>query len=136
MTALLDARPMATAIRAAIAAYEDSLPVYDYGRVPGSDDNAGTLPPIFALLTVERRGNPQLRASARTTRTGWRFTVRVVGRSTLEAEWALAKVAGALNEVVLTVAGEATTPIQFERSQAPELDEGRFSGLSSWTLAI
>lgn len=136
MTALLDARPLTEAIRAAIQYFEDDLPVYDYGRVPGADGNAGTLPNIYALLSVERRGNPQIRASARTTRTGWRFTVRVVGRTTNEARWALAKVAGAVNEAVLVVGDEQTTPIQFERDQAPELDEGRHAALSSWTLAI
>ena len=136
MSALVDARPVVEAIRTAIEAQLGGWQVYDYGQVPGADGNTGTLPNIYALLAVERRGNPQVRASARTTRTGWRFTVRVVGRTVNEARWALAKVAGAVNEAILVVGDEQTTPIQFERDQAPELDEGRYTALSSWTLAI
>ena len=136
MTALLDSRPLTEAIRTAIEAQFGTWQVYDYGQVPGADGNAGTLPDIYALLSVERRGNPQVRASARTTRTGWRFTVRVVGRTVNEARWALAKVAAAVNENQLNVGTDTTTPIQFERDQAPELDEGRYTALSSWTLAI
>lgn len=136
MPALLDARPLTEAIRAAIEADLGGWQVYDYGQVPGADGQPGTLPNIYALLSVERRGNSQIRTVARTTRTGWRFTVRVVGRTVNEARWALAKVAEAVNEVVIVVADEQTTPIQFERDQAPELDEDRYTALSSWTLAL
>lgn len=142
MTALTDSRPLAEALRTTIEAQLGGWQVFDYGRVPGDVNNPDEvernlpMPEIFALLSLERRSNAQTRASARTSRTGWRFTIRVVGSTPNEARWALAKAAAAVNEVRLAVGDATTTPIQFERDQAPELDEGHFSALSSWTFAI
>jgi hypothetical protein len=130
----IDTRDHAVALKTAISSV--AFPLYDYGKVPGADGNEGLLPDIYGLLTVERRGGLPLRRAATTGRTGWRTTVRVVGRTTDEARWALKQVSDALNEQTLTIAGLLTTPIQTESEQAPGPDDGRQSALSSWTYAL
>lgn len=136
MSLVIDARPHAAAVKAAVTAAMAPLwTAYDYGKVPGSDGNAGTLPSIYALVSVERRFNSNLRLSAQASQTGWRVTVRLVGRTIEESRWAMNRAAVALNEARLSVEGRSTSPIQFETDQSPELDGGRYSGLSSWTYA-
>lgn len=133
---VLDARLHAAAVRTAItAALAPSWTAYDYGKVPGADGNTGTLPNIFCLVSVERRFNSNLRLSAQAGTGGWRVSVRCLGRTVDEARWAMDRVTRALNEARLLIDGRATTPIQFESDQAPAFDDGRYSGLSSWTYA-
>lgn len=137
MSTLLDSRLHADAIKDAVSDALGQWVAYDYGEVPGSDGNEGTLPSIFALVTVERRFGGNLRSTARAGNIGWRTTVRVTGRTPDEARWALLRVAEALNEkrlVVLTETGpKPTTPIQFESEQTSEKDDGRYSALVSYT---
>lgn len=133
MTALVDSRPLTEAVRAAVETALGAWQVYDYGQVPGADNNAGPMPAIYGLLSVERTPGSERRMSGQHNVSGWRIVVRVVGTTVNETRWALNKVAVALNETTLNVGTRSTTPIQFERDQAPELDEGRFSALSSWT---
>ncbi len=135
MSVTIDAREHATALKAAISAQLGPHDVYDYDDVPGSNGNAGQLPPIYVVLSVERRYNPRLRVTARASTSGWRVSARGVGRTVDEARWALFQVATALNEVSLTVDGKPTSPIQFEADQAPALDDKRYSGLSLWTYS-
>jgi hypothetical protein len=137
VTVVLDSRPHATACRTAITAtLAPSWTAYDYGKVPGADGNPGTLPNIYALVSVERRYNPTLRLSAQSGAVGWRVAVRVVGRTVDEARWALSRVADALNEQRLTVGAQTTTPLQFESEQSPEPDDGRFSALTLYTYSL
>lgn len=135
MTTLIDPRAYATAVKAALTATVGANRVYDYDDLPGSNGNAGDLPDIFVLVSIERRYNPNLNLAAMAGSTGWRVAVRSVGRTIDETRWAMFKVATALNEKRLTVAAKSTTPIQFESDQAPELDDGRFAALSLWTFA-
>ena len=131
---VLDERKHVEAIKAALTAALGANRVFDYGTVPGTDGNAGTLPPIFLLLGLERRYVEPTRAG-RTTRSGWRLTVRYVGRTVDEARWAAAKVAEAL-ETRLVVDGVTSTPVTHESTQAIALDDGRFSGWSAFTYAL
>lgn len=134
---IIDARPHAAAVKAAVtAAMAPQWTAYDYGKVPGADGNPGSLPYIYAIVTLERRYNPNLRLSANASSGGWRATVRCVGRTADECRWAMNKAATALNETRLTVDGRTTTPIQFESEQNPEPDDGRLSALSVWTYAL
>lgn len=139
MAVLLDSRAHASAVRTLVSDALGPWDAYYYGKVPGSDGNPGTLPHIFALVSVERRFNPNLRLSANATGVGWRISVRVVGRTVDEARWALMFVTAALNEArlsLLTDSGpRSTTPIQFESEQPPALDDGRYSATSTWTYA-
>lgn len=136
MSLVLDSRPHAAAARQAVTtSLAPDWIAYDYGKVPGSDGNRGALPSIFALVSVERRSNPNLRLSANASQIGWRLSVEVVGRTADEARWALHRVSIALNEVRLLVDGRPSTPIQFESDQPPSRDETRYSASSLWTYA-
>lgn len=109
--------------------------VFDYGKVPGADGNAGTLPPIYLLLNVERRATGVYRAG-RAGVSGWRISLRGVGRTVDEARWALNKATVALDEQNLLIGGKTSTPVTFNTSQAVSKDDGRFSGLIAWTYAL
>lgn len=129
---LVDSRSHAEAVKAALVATVGAK-VYDYDEVPSMNGNPGVLPNIYVVVSVERRAGAPRRASASTGRTGWRVAARAVGRTVDETRWAMAKVAAALNEARLTIDGTETTPAQFEADQAPELDNGRYSGLALYT---
>lgn len=136
MTAyLVDQRPHATAIKAAIKAQFGPNNVYEYGQVPGANGVAGTLPNIFAIISLERRSNTFLRLPARAGNAGWRLAVRTVGRTVDECRWAQLRVADALNEARLTVGDKPTTPLQYEAGDAPTFDDGRFSAVDYYTFA-
>lgn len=135
MSTLLDARPYVTAVKVAVKALLGPNDVYDYRQVPGSDGNAGVLPNIYVLVSVERRYNPQLRVSAQAGVTGWRLQTVGVGRTADECRWAMFKTATALNERTLAVGSDVTTPLQLESEDAPQWDDGRFSALARWTFA-
>jgi hypothetical protein len=135
VSVVLDSRAHATAVKAAIKAQLGPNNAYDYDEVPGTNGNAGILPNIYVLVTVQRRFNGNRRLTAQAGLTGWRISARAVGRTIDEVRWAMFKVATALNEERLTISGSTTTPIQFETDQAPESDDGRFSGLALYTYA-
>lgn len=103
--------------------------------MPGLDGVAGVLPNIFVVMTVQRRPSSNLRSTAQAGSSGWRASFRSNGRTADECWWAMNKVALAVNEVVLTIDGTKTTPIQFESDQAPRLKDGRQSALSTYTYA-
>lgn len=129
----LDQRPHAVAIKAAIKAQFGPNNVYEYGQVPGADGVAGTLPSIFAVISLERRNQPLARASARAGSVPWRLSVTSVGRTVDECRWAQLKVALALTEQRLLVTEDPTTRIQFESGRAAESDNGRFSADDFYT---
>lgn len=135
MTVLLDARPYAVAVRAALDTALAPNKSYEYRQVPGADGNKGTLPPIFVLVSLERRSNPLVRQnSARAGAVGWRLATRSAGRTVDECRWAMSHVSDVLNEKRLLVAGEYTTRIQFESDEAPAWDEERFTAVAFWTF--
>lgn len=131
MTVLTDARPHSTAIRTAI----DAAMVGGDWKAYDLDDVPKPLPHIYVVVHIERRYNPSLRLSAQASFAGWRVSLRCVGRTVDEVRWVMNRVATALNEKVLTVSGEPTTPIQFENDESPELDDGRYSALARYTYA-
>ncbi len=110
--------------------------VYDFGKVPGADDNAGDLPPIYLLLTVERRAAAAPPRAGRAGVSGWRVTIRGVGRTVDEARWALNRATEAVDEQNLSIGGKVSTPVTFESSQTVGPDGGRYSGLIAWTYAL
>lgn len=93
-----------------------------------------TLPANYNEVTVERRFGGQARAVGSTTRRGWRITVRSVGIVIDNAREMrrLADVEGAR----LVVDGKTSTPIQFESADPIGEDDGRWSGLTTYTYAI
>jgi hypothetical protein len=127
MSIVLDARPFAEAAKAAIRAQLGEHDVYEYGQVPGFDRNEGPQPDLFALLSIERIYNPTLRLTAQAGATGWRVAVRCLGTTVNESRWVAWRVAVALNEQRLTVAGRPTTRLQMEPSDdSPTRDDGRY----------
>lgn len=137
MTAyLVDQRPHATAIKAAIKAQLGPNNVYEYGQVPGADGVAGSLPNIFAIIALERRFNPTVRASTRAGSAGWRLSVTSVGRTVDECRWAQNKVAVALNEQRISIDGDLTTRLQYESGRAAEVDETRVSADDFYTYSF
>lgn len=132
---VIDERTHRDVIEALLTATVGANRVYDYGTVPGSDGNAGTMPPIFVLLTIERR-YVEPRRGGRSGRSGWRVTCRYVGRTVDEARWAELKVTQALDEQRLSVGGFTSTPVTHESTTAIAPDDGRFSGLGVWIYAL
>lgn len=113
-----------------------SVDVYDYSTVPGTNGNSGKPPKSFVIVAVERRYNPNIRASAQAGSTGWRVSVRCVGSSVSNVALMLSTVALALNEQRIAIDTTYTTPIQFESDETPQFDSGKYSGLSMWTYAV
>lgn len=135
----LDVREHATAIKAAVGERTEPWLLYSYSEVPGDKNNPieaernKALPNLYAMLTVERKYLQANRRNAQASRTSWRATIRMVGRSVDEALWLDQKVTLALNEQRLVIGGRATTPLQHESSTSPEPDDGRCSGLVIYT---
>lgn len=137
MSALLDARPVAIAAKAALdITLAPKWKAWDYDELPekAPDGKALPLPNIFALLSIERRFNETRILSGDDGLTGWRIAVRSLGRTVDEALWAMFKVATALDGQRLTINGALTPPIQFESDQAPTPDETRYGGISYYTF--
>jgi hypothetical protein len=115
--------------------------VYDYGTVPGDPNNpddaerALPLPDIYVLLTVERRFAAPMK-SGRTGVSAWRITARGVGTAANEVRWALLQVAEAIEEKRLVIGGQTSTPVAHDKSTVIAPDDGRFSGLTSYTYAL
>lgn len=134
---MADDRPHMTAILAALnAELAPDREAYARGKVPGLDGNNDgdqVEPAIYAIVDLVRRGgNPALR-NVRTDRRSHRVTVRGVGRSVSEAQWALARASDALEGAALTISGARTTPLVFESGVAVAPDKGRYSGSLTWT---
>lgn len=139
---VLDSRVHSAALRSAVTARLGPWQAYDYDDVPGGQTNADAaqraqpLPDLYALVTVERRSAPMLRARAFAGRSSWRVTVLAVGRSVDEARWVLARVDGALDETRVTVGGFTSSPLAHELSSAPAPDDGRYSASTQYTYSL
>lgn len=137
---VLDERAHADVLKPLLAAELGTDPdgterLYNYGEVPGADGVPGTLPKIYALLTIERRVAPAVRVG-RASHTGWRVSVRYVARTVDDARWAAMKVAGALNEITIEVDGIESTPLTHESEAAIAPDSTFLSGLLQYTYAL
>ncbi|MCM0622717.1 hypothetical protein [Nocardioides bruguierae] len=129
--AMFDA--MQATIEAAISLTGAQWRVFDYGTVPTP------LPRVYFLLSVEPMANPVGRRMSGddAPKNLWRITVRQCAKEPSEARWAMGRTDIALRGVRVPVDGGVTTPIRFERAQAPEpTDDRRSEGLSSWTCSL
>lgn len=138
----IDARPHATALKTAITATLNEWSAYDLDEVPGGKYTADEelrkqpLPPMYAVVHVERRYVPGLRSSGQASRSSWRVTVVAVGTTVDEARWVLDRADEALDSARLDVDGRRTSPLAFELSSSPEPDEGRFSARTQYTYTL
>lgn len=126
----LDVRDHMTTLLATVDTALGEWSAFRYGELDGK-----TLPHIFALVSLERRFVAPDR-NGRSGRSGWRVSVRFVGRSPKEAEWAGYLVGQALDGVRLTIDGHISTPVTHESTDAVRSDEGRFSGESFFTYTL
>ena len=139
----LDERKHRDSLIALIGRTTDQLPIYEYGMVPGDQNQPdetlrdATPPPIYAVLALERRYTGSLnRMSGRPSRSGWRASFRTVGRTPNEARWARLQISMALDGVRVTVGAEISTPIEFESDTEIGPDNGKLSGSTVWTYAL
>jgi hypothetical protein len=139
---VLDARAHAEAVKAAItAALAPKWSAYDFDEVPGDknnlddDERAKPLPNLYAVVSVEQVSAANQRMSGQTGTTLWIASIRGVGRTVAEAQWVRWRIAVALHEKRLVIESRDTEPLQLQPGQAPELDEGRYSGLAIYTYS-
>ncbi len=132
----LDTRQHVRALRDALKVTLGATNVYEWGQVPGESGNAGSLPPMWALVSLQRVQNTDLRVSAEAGMTEWRVTVGVVGSTPDETRWLLYKTAIALNEESLSIGGATTSPLQHESERAATRDEGRYYSAVIYTYAL
>ncbi|WP_394289505.1 hypothetical protein [Microbacterium sp.] len=127
---------------AAIKALLPDLPIYDYGRVPGMKNAAGTTnpgatPDVYGLLSIERRYIPQEGTRiGRTQRLGYRVALRIVARSASECRVAAKRSSDTIDGTSLSLVGRKSTPLHHETSTPPEIDDGWYSALHQWTYAL
>lgn len=122
--------PNAVAVLAALNA--GSALAYESDDLKAMTD----LPPNYNEVTVERRYGGQSRATGTTTRRGWRITARAVGITISNAREMRKRAATQLEGARVTVDGKTSTPIQFESADPIGEDDGRWSGLTTYTYAI
>lgn len=136
----MSVRSLAADVKAAITAqgvtvldYDDAQDLQNGDEVDFGGVVLDTLPPIHVLVSLSRRfgGNP--RVSAHKTVSGWRLTTTAVGTTVDEARWAAEKVAR-LEFARITATGYDLSPLMFEVENAPEPDDGFYSGATSWTF--
>lgn len=97
---------------------------------------AAVLPANYNEVTVERRFGGENRATGSTTRRGWRITARAVGITVSNARQMRKLAATSLEGARVVVDGKTSTPIQFESADPIGEDDGRWSGLTTYTYAI
>jgi hypothetical protein len=94
------------------------------------------LPGGYTEVMVSPRFGAPSRNPGSTGRRGWRISTRQVGTTVSNAREMRKRTHAALEFVRLTVAGDQTTPIQFEGAEPIGEDAGYWSGLETWTYAI
>ncbi|GAA4120485.1 hypothetical protein GCM10022215_24170 [Nocardioides fonticola] len=115
--------------------------VFRFGEVPGADGTPSEVdvvetPAMYALIDIQRDPVTARRLTGGAGRSRWVLSVRGVGGTVAEAEWILTRATVALEETRLSVDGRRTTPLQLDDSRSVRPDDGRFSGLRSWTYVL
>lgn len=104
--------------------------VYAHGKVPMP------LPQKFVLLTIERAFLPASHGSRLRSRTAWRAYVRSAADSSHNAEDIAAKCSVVLEDSRLVVDGDTSTPVAHDSTEAVRPDDGKFSGMTSYTFTF
>ena len=126
----------AAAIRALLAA-PLGTPASDPGRgVFDYDDAPATLPKLYARVTVSKRAGAPVYMSGGKAMRGYRLTTLAVGTTVDEARWVRDKIAATIEDRPVVIAGRETTRLRMETEQPIEPDDGRYSGLTTWTYAL
>lgn len=93
-------------------------------------------PAFYTEVTVTPRFGAPNRNPGSTGRRGWRITTRQVADTVSNAREMRRRTHAALEFARLSVAGGTSTPVQFEGAEAIGEDDGKWSGLETWTYAI
>jgi hypothetical protein len=124
---------------AALAALNASLA--SYGPVSGAvkavdlDDNEARSNDEHVQVTVTRRFSNGERAG-RESQSPWRITTRPVANYVSNARELETRCATGLSGVRLTAGGQTSTPVRLESSDAIGEDDGKYSGLTTWTVVF
>ncbi|MFJ9387704.1 hypothetical protein ACIRON_02715 [Nocardioides sp. NPDC101246] len=110
--------------------------VYRPGKVPGWNGNTGSLPQMWVQLTIERRYTETTHGVRARTRTAFRAYVRSVADTEHNADELTRCCTEVLEDALLTVDGDASTPVEHETSEAVRPDDGKFSGLTAFTFTL
>jgi len=94
-----------------------------------------TPPDWYTEVGVVRRYGGEQRMSGLRDGQLYRITARQVAKMLPNAQNLRAKSAG-LEGAVLTIAGQTSTPIEFESADPIAEDDGYYSGLETWTYAL
>jgi hypothetical protein len=86
-------------------------------------------------ITVSRRFGGEQRGSGERSGQLYRLTERSVAKTVSNARNLRAK-ADALEGAVLTIAGDTTTPLEFEGAVPIGEDDNWYSGLRTWTYVL
>lgn len=104
--------------------------VYAHGKVPSP------LPQKFVLLTVERAYVESTHGVRARTRASFRAYVRAVADMKHNADDIADRCSGALEDAWLVIDGSTSTPVQHESSEFVRPDDGKFSGLTTFTFTL
>lgn len=113
------------------AALPTKVRAFDLDKVPP------TRPDWYVEMSLSRMfgGNP--RVSGRYYTTGYRVSIGAISKFSIEdVRASLATCTSVLEGNRLTVGEQKSTPIQFETEDAPEPDNGAFSGYRVFTYVI
>ena len=125
---------MAAAILATLNAAIAPSVAYEYGKVPGSNGNAGTEPPKYVLVDVSRRYVDSFRGGGGPSVKSHRLGTRYVAKSAGDARTMQRRVTDVLEgQIIATDAGEVG-PFIFESSDAIAPDDGFQVGTDTWTF--
>ena len=124
----------AEAILAVLNAALAPAVAYEYGKVPGSNGNAGTEPAKYLLVDISRRYVGSFRTSGAASLKGYRLGTRYVAKSSGDARTMRQRVAAALEgHIIKTEAGEIG-PFMFETGDPIRPDDTYQVGTDTWTF--
>ena len=120
---------------------DPTLPMYDFGQVPGLKNSAGGLNPgstprIYGLIQVERIGITPAAMDRRSRHSSWRASLRAVGKDTAANGRIALRHLLALEDALLDVGGVVSTPLHIESSEDVEPDNGWYSALVRITYTL
>lgn len=119
---------------AALTAVNDALPAAVRACEPS--EVPGTRPAEFVVVTLARRSGGTARAGRHST-TGWAlYLMAASSTSEANARNTLEKARAALENVVLTVGSESSTPVTFANARPVSPDDGWFSGSAVYHFAL
>lgn len=119
-----------SALNSALNSYgaTGTVKAYDY------DDAAGVTVE-HVQVSVARRFSDAERAG-RESQSPWRLQTRPVANSVTNARTIAQKCSAALSGSRLTIDGATSTPIRLESADDIGPDDGKFSGLTTWTFTF